>query len=61
LSKISELVEVVQQYTHEDQNVDRIKLRTLQEIDSTIMKVQSNMWFKVFRNLSQSTVKFWKL
>jgi len=51
----------VLQYTHEDRNPNKIKLRTSQKIASLIMRVQINMKSKIFRNPSQSTVEFRKL
>jgi len=41
-------LQAVQQYTHEDQNSDKIKLRTSQKIASPIMEVQINIKSKVF-------------
>ena len=54
-------LQAVQQYTHEDKNPGKIKLRISQKIVSPIMGVQINMKSKIFRNSSQSTAEFRKL
>jgi len=51
-------LQTVQQYTHEDQNPDRIKLRVLQKIVRPITKAQIKIKSKVFRNPSQSSTGF---
>ena len=48
-------LQAVQQYTHEDHNPDRIKLKASQKIFSPIIRsLRSTMKSKVFRNLSES-------
>ena len=44
-----------------DQNPEKIKLRTFQDVASPITKSQVNIKFKVFQNPSQSTIEFQKL
>jgi len=47
-SDLSWKLQVVQQYTHEDQNPDKIKFMAFRKISSAITKAQVNIKSKVF-------------